>query len=252
MTFTPDYDGALVHPSPNHGERIGFDHPDMILLHYTGMPGADSALDWLSREESQVSCHYFVFEDGRVLQLVPEARRAWHAGKGSWKSCTDINSCSIGIEIANDGHPGGLPDFPSVQIEAVIALCKDIIQRRNIRPERVLGHSDVAPVRKVDPGEKFPWKRLAESGVGHYVDPTPLGSGRFFQLGEEGQPIQALQTMLSLYGYATAITGVFDARTKGDVEAFQRHFRQEQVDGIADKSTIDTLHRLLKTLPDLG
>jgi len=252
MTFTPDYRGAAVHASPNHGERIGFDSPDMILLHYTGMPGADSALDWLCREDSQVSCHYFVFEDGRVLQLVPEERRAWHAGKGSWKSCTDINSCSIGIEIANDGHPGGLPDFPAAQIDAVVALCKDIIERRNIRPERVLGHSDVAPVRKVDPGEKFPWKRLAEDGVGHYVDPTPLGSGRFFQLGEEGQPIQALQTMLSLYGYATAITGVFDERTKGDVEAFQRHFRQERVDGIADMSTIETLHRLLKTLPDLG
>ena len=252
MTFEPDYVRARVHPSPNHGERIGFDNSDMILLHYTGMPGADAALDWLCREESQVSCHYFVFEDGRVLQLVPESRRAWHAGKGSWKTCTDINSCSIGIEIANDGHPGGLPDFPSVQIDAVIALCQDIIDRRHIRPERVLAHSDIAPVRKVDPGENFPWKRLAEHGVGHYVDPTPLGSGRFFQFGEEGQPIQALQTMLSLYGYGTAISGVFDARTKGDVEAFQRHFRQERVDGIADMSTIDTLHRLLKALPDLG
>lgn len=247
--FTADYAGASVSPSPNHGERANGRKPDMIILHYTGMPSADQALSWLCREESQVSSHYFVHEDGRVVQLVPEGRRAWHAGKSSWAGEADINSCSIGIEIANPGHPGGLPGFPETQVSAVIELCRDCGARWGIRPERVLGHSDVAPIRKVDPGENFPWQTLHLGGVGHWIDPTHISGGRFFQYGESGQPIEALQSMLSLYGYSLEITGNFCDRTKGVVEAFQRHFRPQLVDGIADFSTIDTLHRLLKALP---
>ncbi|TCL74975.1 N-acetylmuramoyl-L-alanine amidase [Rhizobium sp. BK251] len=247
--FTADFSAALVQPSPNHGERAGDGKPDMIILHYTGMPSAEGALSWLCRDESQVSSHYFVNEDGTVVQLVPEARRAWHAGKSVWKGERDINSSSIGIEIANAGHPGGLPDFPDRQIEAVIGLCLDCGQRWAIAPERVLAHSDVAPIRKVDPGEKFPWGRLHRAGVGHWVEPTPIAGGRFFQRGDAGQPVEALQSMLSIYGYGTEITGEFSPETEGDVAAFQRHFRQERVDGIADFSTIDTLHRLLTALP---
>jgi N-acetylmuramoyl-L-alanine amidase len=247
--FPADFAGAKVQPSPNHGERQDGRRPEMILLHYTGMGTAEGALDWLCRSESQVSSHYFVFEDGRVVQLVPEERRAWHAGKSAWQGEADINSLSIGIEIANAGHPGGLPEFPDAQIEAVIELCRDCGQRWAIAPERMLGHSDVAPVRKVDPGEKFPWARLAAAGVGHWVEPTPITGGRFFQKGDVGQPIEALQSMLSLYGYGTEITGEFSEKLKGDVEAFQRHFRPERVDGIADSSTIETLHRLLSALP---
>ena len=247
--FKADFARAHVQPSPNHGDRRDGRRPDIILLHYTGMGTAEGALDWLCRPESQVSSHYFVFEDGRIMQLVPEGRRAWHAGKSSWHGETDINSSSIGIEIANAGHPGGLPEFPDAQIEAVIELCRDCGQRWAIAPERVLGHSDVAPVRKVDPGEKFPWARLAAAGVGHWVEPASITGGRFFQKGDVGQPIEALQSMLSLYGYNTEINGEFSEKLKGDVEAFQRHFRQERVDGIADFSTIDTLHRLLSALP---
>ncbi|MBP2558611.1 N-acetyl-anhydromuramyl-L-alanine amidase AmpD [Neorhizobium galegae] len=247
--FNADYAGATVRPSPNHGERAGGRRPDMIILHYTGMPSGDQALSWLCNEESQVSSHYFVHEDGGVVQLVPEDRRAWHAGKSSWAGETDINSCSIGIEIANPGHPGGLPDYPSAQIQAVVELCRDCGQRWQIRPERVLGHSDVAPIRKVDPGENFPWQKLHLDGIGHWIDPAQISGGRFFQFGESGQPIEALQSMLSLYGYGIEITGTFCERTKGVVEAFQRHFRPQLVDGIADFSTIDTLHRLLKSLP---
>lgn len=247
--FVADYAGASVRPSPNHGERVFGRNPDAIILHYTGMPDADQALNWLCNEESQVSSHYFVHEDGRVVQLVPEGRRAWHAGKSAWAGEVDINSCSIGVEIANPGHPGGLPVFPSVQIDAVIQLCLDCGNRWSIRPERVLGHSDVAPIRKVDPGENFPWRTLHDAGVGHWLDASPIAGGRFFQLGEAGQPIEALQSMLSLYGYDLEITGNFCERTKGVVEAFQRHFRPALVDGIADFSTIDTLHRLLTSLP---
>ncbi|AJD41833.1 N-acetylmuramoyl-L-alanine amidase [Rhizobium sp. SEMIA 4085] len=248
-SFEADYRKACVQPSPNHGERADGRKPDMIILHYTGMPTPGSALDWLCREESQVSCHYFVHENGDVVQLVAEARRAWHAGKGSWHGEGDINSRSIGIEIVNAGHPGGLPDFPEEQIAAVIELCRDCGKRWSIAPERVLAHSDVAPIRKVDPGEKFPWAKLHHAGVGHWVEPAPITGGRFFQRGDCGQPVEALQSMLSLYGYATEITGEFSEKTAGDVEAFQRHFRQERVDGIADFSTIDTLHRLLSALP---
>jgi N-acetylmuramoyl-L-alanine amidase len=251
-SFTADYHGAVVQPSPNQGERAAAAVPDMILLHYTGMGTADGALDWLCRPESQVSSHYFIQEDGRVLQLVPEARRAWHAGKSLWHKQADINSLSIGIEIANAGHPGGLPQFPAAQIDAVIALCRDCGARWSIPPERVLGHSDVAPVRKVDPGERFPWARLHAEGVGHWVEPAPIAGGRFFQMGDNGQPVEALQSMLSLYGYGTEINGEFSAAMAGDVEAFQRHFRQQRVDGIADFSTIDTLHRLLRARPSFA
>ncbi len=252
MPFDCDYGAARCVPSPNHGERAGGRKPDMILLHYTGMETADAALDWLCRDESQVSCHYFVHEDGRIDQLVPESRRAWHAGRSIWKGETDINSASIGVEIANAGHPGGLPDFPDAQIKAVVELCRDCGQRWSIAPERVLAHSDVAPIRKVDPGEKFPWKRLHEAGVGHWIEPTAISGGRFFQRGDEGQPVAALQSMLSLYGYGTEISGVFSEKTEGDVAAFQRHFRPARVDGIADMSTIDTLHRLLSALASLS
>lgn len=244
-----DYPGARFMPSPNFGDRAGERAPDMIVLHYTGMPTAASALEWLCREESQVSSHYFVHEDGRVDQLVPEARRAWHAGKSYWKGETDINSCSIGIEIANPGHPGGLPDFPAKQIEAVVELCQNCGERWSITPERVLAHSDIAPIRKVDPGENFPWHVLHREGVGHWVEPAPIGGGRFFQRGDCGQPVEAIQSMLSLYGYGIDVTGDFCEKTEGAVAAFQRHFRQQRVDGIADISTLDTLHRLLSGLP---
>jgi N-acetylmuramoyl-L-alanine amidase len=253
-----DHPGARVMPSPNHGPRVWGEgtenpdaerRPDMILLHYTGMPSDAGALAWLRNPVSQVSSHYFVQQDGTIIQMVPETRRAWHAGKSVWAGDTDINSCSIGIEIANAGHPGGLPDYPEKQIEAVIELCRDCGERWGISPERVLGHSDVAPVRKVDPGENFPWATLHARGIGHYVEPSPIAGGRFFHQGESGQPIEALQSMLSLYGYGVEITGDFCERTKGVVEAFQRHFRPARVDGIADYSTIDTLHRLLTSLP---
>ncbi len=247
--FVADCSGATVRPSPNHGERAGGRKPDMIIVHYTGMPTADQALSWLCSEESQVSAHYFVCEDGRVLQLVPEERRAWHAGKSGWAGEIDINSCSIGIEVANQGHPGGLPAFPQAQISALSELCLDCVGRWSIPAHRVLGHSDVAPIRKVDPGENFPWERLHLDGVGHWVAPTQITGGRFFQYGESGQPIEALQSMLALYGYNIEVTGFFCERTKGVVEAFQRHFRPELIDGVADFSTIDTLHRLLAALP---
>ena len=235
-------------PSPNHGKRRAAP-VDMIIVHYTGMPDADQALAWLCAGQSQVSAHYFVFEDGRIVQMVGEDRRAWHAGAASWAGQTDINSRSIGIEIANSGHAGGLPPFPDAQIDAVTGLCRDIIGRHAIAAHRLLAHSDVAPARKRDPGEAFPWGRLAGEGIGHWVEPEPVGGGRFLAPGDEGEPVAALQALLALYGYGLEISGVYDDRTGHVVTAFQRHFRPAKIDGIADTSTLTTLHRLLAALP---
>ncbi|MDR7036491.1 N-acetylmuramoyl-L-alanine amidase [Methylobacterium sp. BE186] len=237
-----------VVPSPNHGERQGAP-PDLLILHYTGMETASAALQRLANPVAEVSAHYFVFEDGRAVQMVPEGRRAWHAGAGAWKGERDVNSRSIGIEIAHPGHVGGLPPYPDAQIEAVIALGRDIAARWRIPSERVLAHSDVAPERKEDPGEVFPWDRLARAGLGHHVPAAPIRDGRFFARGDAGQPIEALQAMFGLYGYDLPVTGLFDARTQAVVTAFQRHFRQARVDGVADASTITTLRDLIAALP---
>jgi N-acetylmuramoyl-L-alanine amidase len=149
---------AEVRASPNHGERKGGIKPNMIVLHYTGMRDAKLAVDHLCSPMSEVSAHYVVMENGHVVQLVPESRRAWHAGQSHWAGETDINSCSIGIEIVNPGHDFGYPDFARRQIATVIALCRGIFTRHRIPADRVLAHSDVAPARKKDPGEKFPWR----------------------------------------------------------------------------------------------
>ena len=218
-------------------------------MHYTGMPTADAALSWLCNPASKVSCHYFVFENGRIAQLVPEALRAWHAGAGSWRGEADMNSASIGVEIANPGHAGGCPAFPDAQIDAVIALCADIVARNAIAPEWVIAHSDMAPRRKTDPGEIFPWPRLHAAGLGCWLPPSPIAGGRFLTQGELGQPVEALQAMLALWGYALPVTGRFDEETALVVTAFQRHWRPARVDGVADASTITTLHALLRAYP---
>src|SRR5215813_4847409 len=188
-------------------------------------------------------------EDGRIVQCVPEAKRAWHAGVSWWAGEEDINSCSIGIEIINRGHDWGYPDFPSRQIAAVIALCRGIMLRRKIAAHRVLAHSDVAPARKKDPGEKFPWHSLANSGVGHWVQPSPIVRSDALKLGIVGDDVRDLQRALAKYGYGVPITGKYDEQTMNVVSAFQRHFRPARVDGMADHSTLVTLHALLASLP---
>jgi len=241
--FAPDsHYVTSVMPSPNHDERQS--PITMLLLHYTGMANAEVALERLCSAESRVSSHYVVCEDGHVVQCVPEARRAWHAGVSSWTGATDNNSCSIGIEIVNPGHSLGYPDFPDVQIDAVIALCQDIIARNRIPADRVLAHSDVAPSRKEDPGEKFPWRRLHVAGVGHWVEPVPLRNGSRLVFGDQAAAVRELQEALARYGYGVPTTGHFDALTRDVVTAFQRHFRPELVDGIADASTVQTLTAL--------
>ncbi|RWM25995.1 N-acetylmuramoyl-L-alanine amidase [Mesorhizobium sp.] len=246
--FLPDQPGAEVRVSPNFGPRRETLRPDMIVLHYTGMATGAGAEAWLCDPASEVSSHYLVHEDGRIVQMVRESDRAWHAGKGSWFGRSDINSSSVGIEIVNPGHSLGYKAFPKRQIDAVIGLCAGIIGRHFIPPQRVLAHSDVAPGRKVDPGEKFPWKALFAAGVGHLVPAAPIRPGAALKAGDAGAEVEALQSMLALYGYGVEISGIFDRQTEIVVAAFQRHFRRRRVDGVADGSTIRTLQRLLASV----
>jgi N-acetylmuramoyl-L-alanine amidase len=220
----------------------------MLVLHYTGMPDAAGALARLTDPRAKVSSHYLVDSDAKVFTLVDEERCAWHAGVSIWKGETDLNSHSIGIEIDHPGHVGGNPHFGKAQIEAVIALSRDIIGRWGIRPERVLAHSDIAPRRKEDPGENFPWDELHRAGIGHYVEPTPPAENAALGVGDDGERVAELQKLLLDYGYGLEVTGSFGEQTRSVVTAFQRHFRQERVDGRADASTIDTLRRLLAAL----
>jgi N-acetylmuramoyl-L-alanine amidase len=237
---------AEVRPSPNHGERKLNAKPDMIVLHYTGMRDTEAALVKLCSAGSDVSTHYVVMEDGYIVQCVPEARRAWHAGAAVWEGESDINSCSIGIEIANPGHSHGYPDFPKRQIAAVTALCRSIFTRYRIPAWRVLGHSDVAPARKQDPGEKFPWRVLYDSGIGLWVRPALIvPGGPVFVLGESDPAIADMQALFGQYGYDVPASGDFDGATRDVIAAFQRHFRPAQVDGIADTSTIATIKAVL-------
>lgn len=246
-----DYSKASLEPSPNFGPRRDGKTPVFIILHYTGVATAQEALEILKSPEREVSAHYLVHENGDVVQMVSEKARAWHAGRSFWKGEIDLNSTSIGIEIVNPGELDDYPPFAEQQLESVIALCRDICERYSIPPENILAHSDIAPERKTDPGHNFPWKKLYDAGIGHYVEPAPIRGGRFFARGEQGQPIEALQSMLALYGYKIEINGVFDETTETVVKAFQRHFRPQKVDGVADVSTIETLYRLLFSLQNV-
>ncbi len=249
-SFVPDTRlTARIVPAANYEDRREGQRPDILLLHYTGMSSAEAAIRLLADPKSRVSCHYVIDEGGAITQMVPEALRAWHAGQSHWGGDADINSSSIGIEIHNPGHDGGYPDFPDAQMQAVEALCLDIVRRHGIVPQRVLAHSDVAPHRKIDPGEKFDWARLARAGIGHWVKPVPISAGVVLARGDRGDAVLRLQKQLRAYGYAPPSTGAYGEDTEFAVAAFQRHFRPALVDGIADRSTRETLDALLAALP---
>jgi len=221
----------------------------MILLHYTGMETAEAAVTRLRDPEAKVSAHYVVDEDGAILRLVDEARRAWHAGKSWWRGETDINAVSIGIEIVNPGHEFGYRLFPDAQVEAVIALIDDIRTRWSVEDARILGHSDVAPTRKQDPGELFPWKRLAEHRQGLWFEPAAeriAALGPPLTVGDEGLGVHVLQAGLHRLGYEPLPDGKYTDVTRITVEAFQRHWRPARVDGIADGETRATLMGVLQ------
>lgn len=225
-------------PSPNHDSRQGT-AVDMLVLHYTDMVDAQAALNILTNPAAKVSAHYLVDVDGRVIRLVGEDRRAWHAGVAVWHGVTDINGCSIGIEIQNTGHSAARDTapapYPAAQIAALIHLIRDIRQRHVIPDCRVLGHSDVAPGRKQDPGAHFPWDRLAAAGIGIWASleaPVPEPSAALATVS-----VSQIQQSLAAIGYGITVDGLAGPATKAVVAAFQRHFRPTLVTGTTDADT---------------
>jgi N-acetylmuramoyl-L-alanine amidase len=233
-------------PSPNYDARPPGTPADILLLHYTGMPTAEAALRRLTDPASKVSAHYTIDEEGAIYAHVDESQRAWHAGVSSWAGQTDINARSIGIELVNPGHEFGYRDFPQAQIEALMRLARAILARHPIPEPRVLGHSDVAPARKQDPGEKFPWAALAKKGIGLWPAHAAVHRARTLHQGDEGADVGALQERLKCYGYGLPVSGRYDEATKLVVAAFQRHFRPRLVSGEADGETQGVLGTLLE------
>ena len=215
----------------------------MLVVHYTGMQSCEAALGRLCAAASEVSAHYVIDEDGAVYALVDEARRAWHAGEATWRGVRDVNGHSIGIELANPGHEYGYRAFPEAQMAALVELAGDIVARHAIPAVGVVGHSDVAPARRKDPGELFDWRRLSAAGIGLWPRGAPSAAG-----GREPADAAALQEMLKRFGYVLEVSGVYDAATEAVVAAFQRHFRQDRVDGAADEATLAALDDLLRQI----
>lgn len=237
-------------PSPNFNERPSA--IDAIIIHYTDMVSPEAALAWLTNPLSNVSAHYLIDEGGQIFQMVDENQRAWHAGESSWQGRTKLNDCTIGIELANPGHSHGYTPFPETQIVSLIELCLDIQQKWSIPSNRILGHSDIAPQRKQDPGHLFPWERLAREGLGLWPEKTSLREAegdeaiQFFNASGLLRPdnfglamtTEDLQAMLSQVGY--------DTRSPPHaLIAFQRHFQPHKVDGIADQETYTLLQKIL-------
>ena len=261
-------------PSPNFNERPTV--VDSIIIHYTDMMSAQKALEWLINPESQVSCHYLIDEEGQIYKLVEEKMRAWHAGESYWQGRTNINDCSIGIELANPGHTHGYIPFPEVQINSLINLCKEIQNRWRIPSSRILGHSDIAPQRKQDPGHLFPWEKLAKEGLGlwptsiysldmkaPYMCHHPLSSSR--RRGSKqcmgsrlrgndtgGHSHKGSSTHLGIDGHSRQLNvievlseiGYETTSPTHALMAFQRHFQPHKVDGIADQETYSLLYKI--------
>ena len=218
-------------PSQNFNDRAS-NKIDMLILHYTATKDAEQAIEFMTCPKREVSAHYLVKEDGSIFQLVDEEKRAWHAGKSYWKGDRDINSRSIGIEIQNLGHDAGCPPYPAKQIKAVIKLCQDILSRHPIPPEHVLGHSDVAPERKIDPGEHFPWKKLAGKGIGVW----PKGKN------PTGLKAADLDKLLLKMGYDPDVSAEHRRR------AFMQHFHPKAAKDFNNKRKWPKAARLAKKL----
>ncbi|MEM7767348.1 MAG: N-acetylmuramoyl-L-alanine amidase [Pseudomonadota bacterium] len=233
-------------PSPNFNARKA--PVDVLVLHYTGMETGAAAIARLKDPAAEVSAHYVVREDGVVVQMVAEAERAWHAGVSRWQGDGDLNSRSVGVEIVNGGHDvpladGTLPPYPAVQVAAVVSLSSAVLARHRICPTRVVGHSDIAPGRKRDPGEHFPWRALAQAGIGLWPEPAASADqlaviGRGLGRGDTGTPVVNVQRMLSNIGYKMDTAGAYDEQTESVVLAFQRRWLPERLTGQADLETL--------------
>ncbi len=232
--------------SPNFDERRCRKPVDLVVLHYTGMPSAEAALQRLTDPAAKVSAHYVLDEDGTLTRLVAEESRAWHAGVAFWRGVRDVNARSIGIELVNPGHEFGYRPFPEVQIAALLELLTAIKLRHGIPAAGFIGHSDVAPQRKEDPGELFPWARLAAAGFGLWpsADFRPSPHAPELRPGMTSGAVLDLQVALDRIGYGIEGSGMYDPLTESVVRAFQRHWRPARIDGVADPETTSLIHHI--------
>lgn len=224
--------------SPNFSDRGDY-QVSLLVLHYTGMKSANEAIERLCDKNAQVSSHYVVDEEGVIYQLVDESNCAWHAGVSYWRGHKNVNNISVGIEIVNPGHEFGYRAFPNRQMQAVALLCKDIVFRHKILPVNIVGHSDVSPLRKTDPGELFDWKWLAGQGIGLWPEIT----GGKLQITNKN--IGSIENKLSEYGYESPNNTKLLPKI---IEAFQRHFRTNNINGIWDNECDELLAALLKMI----
>lgn len=234
-TPEPQTPNPVSYPSPNFDTRAAA--PQFIVLHYTGMPTGEEALARLCDPAAKVSAHYLIEEDGRVFALVDEKHRAWHAGKSFWRGATDLNSASLGIELVNPGHQFGYRPFPPAQIAAASELMRDIIKRHGMNSALcALGHSDVAPERKQDPGELFPWRQLAQDGIGLWPEPQA----------PDYEPVNndEVQKLLGIIGYGP--------QSQSALLAFQRRYHPENLTGAPDRETAARLRALARMIDALG
>lgn len=225
-------------PSPNYDPRPDGGPIDILLLHYTGMQSAEAALERLTDPAAKVSAHYLIDEDGSCYRLVPEERRAWHAGVASWGGATDINARSIGIELVNPGHQFGYRPFPAPQMAALVALCREILDRHpEITPARVLAHSDVAPDRKEDPGELFDWRMLAQNGIGLWPEAADAAVREKVPMSFE-----EATRLLARIGYSLPESPVMTLEARSVLIAFQRRWMGTNLTGALTPETARRLH----------
>ncbi|MCW9033364.1 MAG: N-acetylmuramoyl-L-alanine amidase [Alphaproteobacteria bacterium] len=224
--------------SPNFNDRRGNQPIDMLVLHYTGMKTADEAMERLCNPEAEVSAHYVIDEKGGITKMVEEENRAWHAGVSSWRGETDINSRSIGIELINPGHEFGYREFTEFQMASLEILAHDILRRHPIPERNVVGHSDIAPQRKTDPGELFDWEALARVGIGLFLPRSK----------PQKPNVKKAQNKLAKIGYEINLSGEIDPQTKSVIKAFQRHFRPLRVDGLLDPDTAGRITSLTEII----
>lgn len=236
----------ISYPTPNQDARPQNTDINTLVIHYTGMRNLEEALARMQDPIWKVSAHWCIGEDGTIYQLVPEKMRAWHAGVSWWRGQKNLNDNSIGIEIVNPGHEFGYRPFRLPQMNSLINLCKEICRRNPINPRNVVAHSDIAPGRKMDPGELFDWERLAKEGIGLW--PNSLRENNFgaiLKINDKGKRVLLFQKMLSQFGYGLYQDGVYGPETKLVVTAFQRHYRQARVDGNLDSGTSIILESLI-------
>ena len=235
-------------PSPNWNERPEGVSIDTVILHYTGMKTGAEALQRLCDSEAAVSAHYLIEEDGSLFQLVDEDKRAWHAGVSYWQGRDNLNDSSIGIEMVNPGHEFGYRKFPERQVESLLELLASLKRRHDIPVARFLGHSDIAPLRKSDPGERFPWQPLAAEGFGVYCEKDTSDQKVMILSGEGDLAASQLVGQLVAVGYHGCDDGWFGSGTEQVVRAFQAHWRPQAVSGKFDKGTSIALEEIIRKI----